>query len=110
MNLHPRRWHYDTVKRSERKPRVNAQSCVGYRVYCGTRGIVLCKSRDVDIVQDVASVFNKRGKDSEGVGEKKGYIYSGSGDFFVQGSTCEFCWLTNTKQHSHHLATAPGTS
>jgi len=49
MNLHPRRYHYDTVERSERKPRVNVQSCVGYRVCFGTRGIVLCKSRDVEI-------------------------------------------------------------
>jgi hypothetical protein len=49
MNLHPSRWHYDTVERSERKPRVNVQSCVGYRVCFGTRGDVLCKSLDVEI-------------------------------------------------------------
>jgi len=28
---------------------VNVQSCVGYRVYVGIRGIVLCKSHDVEI-------------------------------------------------------------
>jgi len=49
MILHPRRSHYDTVERSERKPRVNVQSWVGYRVCFGTTGVVLCKSRDVEI-------------------------------------------------------------
>jgi hypothetical protein len=57
----------------------------------GTRGVVLCKSRDVEIVQNAASVFNTRGKDNGGVGKKKGYMYSSSGDFLVQGATCEFC-------------------
>jgi len=28
---------------------VNVQSCVGYRVCFGMRGVVLCKSRDVEI-------------------------------------------------------------
>jgi len=49
MNLHPRAQHYDTIEPSERKPRVNIQSCVGYRVCFGTRGFVLCKSCDVNI-------------------------------------------------------------
>jgi hypothetical protein len=49
MNLDLRRSHYDTVEHSERKPRVNLQSCVGYRVCFETRGVVLCKSHDVEI-------------------------------------------------------------
>jgi hypothetical protein len=28
---------------------VNVQSCVGYRVCFGTRGVLVCKSRDVQI-------------------------------------------------------------
>jgi len=89
---------------------VDAQSCVGYRVCFGTRGVVLGKSLDVEIVQDAASVFNTGGKDNGGVGGKKGYIYSSSGDFLIQGSTCESCWLTNTKRCSLHLAAPPDTS
>jgi hypothetical protein len=49
MNQDPRRYHYDSVERSERKARVNRHSCVGYRVCFGTRGVVLCNSRDVEI-------------------------------------------------------------
>ena len=49
MNLHPRHQHYDTVESSERKPRVDLQSCVGYQVCFGTRGVGLCKSHDVEI-------------------------------------------------------------
>jgi len=58
MNLRPRCQYYDTVERSGRKTRVNVQSCVGYRVCFGTRGVVVCKSRDVEIVQDAGGVFN----------------------------------------------------
>ena len=54
---------------------MNIQSCVGYQVCFGTKGVVLCKSRDVNIVQDAAGVFNRGGKDSGDVGGKKGYIY-----------------------------------
>jgi len=43
---------------AERKPKVNVLSCVGYRVCFGTRSVVLCKSRDVEIVQDAGGVFN----------------------------------------------------
>jgi acyl-homoserine lactone acylase PvdQ len=43
-------------------------------------GGVLCTSRDVEIVQDAAGVFNIGGKDNGGVGGKKGYIYSSSCD------------------------------
>jgi hypothetical protein len=45
MNLHPRYRHYDTVACSGRKARGNLQSCVGYRMCCGTRGVVLSMSR-----------------------------------------------------------------
>ena len=41
-------------------------------------GVVLCKSHDVEIVQDVASVLNAGGEDNGCVGRKKGYIYSSS--------------------------------
>jgi hypothetical protein len=83
---------------------VNVRSCVGYQVCFRTRGVVLCKSRDVKIVQDAASVFITGGNDNGGVRVKKGYIYSNSGDFLVQGSTCEFGWLMNTTRRSLHLA------
>ena len=59
---------------------MNVQSCVGYQVCFGTRGVVLCKSHDVKIGQDAAGVFYMGGKDNGGVGGKKGYIYSGSCD------------------------------
>jgi len=70
MYLHPRGYHYDTVKCSGRKPRGNVQSCVGYRVCFGTRGVVLYNSRDVEIVLDAGGVFDTRGKENEGVGGK----------------------------------------
>jgi len=50
---------------------VNVQSCVGYRVCFGMRGVVLCKSRDVEIVQDAGSVFITGRKENGGVGRKK---------------------------------------
>jgi len=59
---------------------VNVQGCVGYQVCFGTRGIVLCKSYDVEIVQNAAGVFNTGRKDNGGVGGKKGYIYLSSCD------------------------------
>jgi len=40
-------------------------------------------------------VYNTGGKGKGGVGGNMGYIDSSSGDFLVQGSNCEFCWLTN---------------
>jgi len=60
--------------------------------------------------QDAVGVYNTGGKAKEDVCGKKGYIYSSSGDFLVQGSTCEFCWLRNTKRRSVHVAAPPGTS
>jgi len=48
------------------------------------RYVFLCKSRDVDIVQDAGGMFATGGKENGGVGGKKGYIYSSSCDFLVQ--------------------------
>ena len=50
----------------------------------GTRGVVLCKTRDVEIGQDPGSVFIMAGKENGGVDRKKGYIYSSSCHFLVQ--------------------------
>jgi len=44
------------------------------------RGVVLCKSRDVERVEDAGGVLNTGGKENEGVGRKKDYIYSSSCD------------------------------
>jgi hypothetical protein len=69
----------------------------------GTRGIVLCKSYDVEIAQDGGGVCHTGGKENQCVGGKEGYIYSSSGNFLVQlmsydyfDSYPAFCWLTNT--------------
>jgi len=59
---------------------VNVQRRVGYRVCFGTRGIDLCKSPKVGIVQDAAGGFNTGCKDNGGEGRKNGYIYSSSCD------------------------------
>jgi len=83
----------------------------------GTRGVVLCQSCDVEIVQDASSVFNTGGKENQGVGGEKGYIYLSSLDFFVQlvryddfDSYPALCWLKNTKRPSLHRAQPPGTA
>jgi hypothetical protein len=47
----------------------------------GTRGVVLCKSWDVEILQDAGGVSNTRGTQNRGVGGKRGYIYSSSCHF-----------------------------
>jgi len=41
---------------------------------------VLCKSRDVAILQDAAGVFTPRGTDNQGVCSRMGYTYSSSCD------------------------------
>jgi len=54
MNLHPRHQDYVTVACSGSKLRGNVQSCVGYRVCFGMRGIVWCKlcvSRELRILE-----------------------------------------------------------
>jgi len=83
MNLHPRRYNYDTVAFSGRKHKGNVRSCVGYQVCFGMRGVVWCKSRDVENVQDAGIVCNSGGLMNGGVGKKQGYIYSSSCDSLV---------------------------
>jgi len=70
----------------------------------------MCKSRHVEIVQDAAREWNTEGKGHGGVSGKTGYKYSSSGEFLVQGSTCNLCSLTNTTWHSFQRAAPPGTS
>ena len=55
-------------------------SCVGYWVCFGMRGVVLCQSHDVEIVQDTGGVCNMGSKENGGVSGMKGYIYSSSCD------------------------------
>ena len=43
---------------------------------CGMRGVVVCKSHDVEGVEDAGGVLNTGGKENGGLGGKKGYIYS----------------------------------
>ena len=83
----------------------------------GMRGVVLGKSRDVEIVQDAGGVYNTGGKEKGGVGGKQGYIYSTSGDFLVQlvrydtfDSYPLFCLLTNTKPLGLRPAQPPASS
>jgi len=117
MNLLPKRQHYDTVACSGRKPRGNVQGCVGYQLCYGPRGIVICRSSEVEIIRDAAGVFNAGGHENGGVGGKKGYIYSSSCNFLVQlvryqyfDSYPSFSWLTNTKRHSLGPAQPPSIS
>jgi len=46
----------------------------------GTGWIVLCKSLDVERVEDAGGASNTGGKENAGVGGKKGYIFSSSCD------------------------------
>ena len=57
MNLHQMQLHYDTVECSRSNHREKLYSCVAYRMRFGTRCVVLCKSCDVERVQDAGSVF-----------------------------------------------------
>ena len=50
----------------------------------GTTGVGLCKSRDVEGVEEAGGVSNTGGNETGDVGRKKGYIYSSFCDFFVQ--------------------------
>jgi hypothetical protein len=43
-------------------------------------GIVLCKSRDVERVEDAGGVSSRGGKENGSEGGKKGYIYTSSCD------------------------------
>jgi len=50
----------------------------------GTRGVSLCKSHDVERVENAGGVLNTEGKDIGGVGRKKRYIYSSCCDFLIR--------------------------
>ena len=50
---------------------MSVQSCVGDWECFGTSGMVLCKSRDVEIVQDAGGVFHMGRNENGGVGGKK---------------------------------------
>jgi hypothetical protein len=101
MNLHPKCWHIDTVV-PEGSPEGSTKSGRLFGVFWKKRHsfvtVTSCRN------QDAVGVYDTGGKETAGVGGKKGYIYSSSGDFLVPGSNCEFCWLMNTKLPSLHLA------
>jgi hypothetical protein len=68
----------------------------------GTRGVILCKSHDEEIVQSAGGAFNSEVDENGGVGRKDGYIYPSCYDFLVQLVRCDnfdfysaFCWLMN---------------
>jgi hypothetical protein len=63
--------------------RENIQCGGGYEVCFGMKGDVLCKSHDVEIVQNARSGFIIEGKVNAGSRVKDGYIYSSSCDFLV---------------------------
>ena len=50
----------------------------------GTRGVVVCKSQDVELVQDACGVFTAGRTENGGVGRRMGYIYLYSCDYLVQ--------------------------
>jgi len=82
----------------------------------GTRGIVLCRTCDVEIVQDAGSVFNTGSKENGGVGGKKREWRCRwtEGIYILESLQFDpypaFGWLMNTKQCSLHLSQPPSTS
>jgi hypothetical protein len=66
------------------RPRGNVRSCAGYRVCFGTRGNILCRSHDIEGVQDTGGVFNMGGIQYSGTHRKKGYIYSSCHNLLIQ--------------------------
>jgi len=80
------------------------------------RGIVLCKSSDVEIVQDAGSVFNKDRKLNGGVGGKKSEWRCRREEviYIVQFLRIDpypvLCWFMNTKPPGIHLAQPPRAS
>ena len=93
------------------------ESYIDYRVWFRTRSYAVCKSCDVEILQDCGGVFNSGGKENCSVGAKKRYIYSSFCDFLLQlvkydnvDSYPAFCRLTNTQRPCLHLAQWPGTT
>jgi len=113
MNWHRRCWHNDTVVYSRGKPKGDIQIGVGYQVWYGLRGVVLCNWCDVEIVQDDGGMIYTEGKEREGVGWAKGFIYLCFLVQLVRYDNCDTypvcCWLRNTQRPSLHLATPPGT-
>jgi len=117
MNIHPRRWRYDRVASSRKNSRGDLQSCAGYWLCFGMKGVVLCNTHGVKIVKEAGGVFNTRGEEYGGVSGKNGCIYSSSCDFLVPlvrydnfDSYPAFCWLANTKWPSLYLAQPLGIS
>jgi hypothetical protein len=53
-------------------------NCVGYVVCITARGVILCKTRDVDGIEDTRSEVNPGRRENGGVDGKKGYLYSSS--------------------------------
>jgi len=95
--------------------REHTKLCRLWSVFWNDR-LVLCKSREVEIVQYACREFNTGGKGNNGVGGKKGYKYSSYSDFLVQlvrydklDSYHAFCWLMNTKRPRLYLSQPPGT-
>jgi hypothetical protein len=62
LNLHLRCPHFGTAEYRGRKLRGNVQHSAGYRVSFGMTGCVLCKTSDVEIVQNAGGVFNMGAK------------------------------------------------
>ena len=117
MNLYLRSLHYDKVACSGKKPRENAKSYVGYWVWFGMRGIIVCKWCDFEIVQDAGGEFNASGLQNGHVGDEMRYIYSSSANFLIQLVRYDTfnwypacCWLTNTKWPSLHFAQSQCTA
>ena len=92
---------------------MNVQCCVGCQVCFGMIGVVLCKSLEVEIIQDVGGVFKhwlcvEYGRKSESRRRRKEGIYILQSLRFRSYPT--LCWLMNTTRPRLHLAQPPGTS
>ena len=91
---------------------MNIQSWVGCRLCFGTRGCILCKSPDFEMVQDAGGGCNTGRKENGGVGGNTRYWRCG-GIYILEFLQCdsypECCWVMNTKRPSHHLAQRPST-
>jgi len=99
------------------KARQNIQCYLGYWVWFGSWGIVWSKSHDVEIVRAAGCVFNKGETETGAVSGKKGIIYSGSCDIWVQlvrydnnDSYPEFCWFIHSTRPGLSAAEPPGIS
>jgi hypothetical protein len=104
INLYPMCELCDTAYCSGRTSSGKTQRFVGCWVCFATKGVGLCMSRDVEIVQDTRGVCNLRGNESGGVGGKKGYNNLSLCDFLLQlvrydniNSYPAHCCLIDTK-------------